>query len=123
MYKQALKLKLRFNTQKGNLSVEDLWDLSLNQLNTIAKNLNRSLKQESEEDFLDEKPEASKIVKLQFDIVLDVLNTKKEEKKAAEMKEENAARKQQLLTLLEKKQLQSLENLSEAELLEKIQAL
>lgn len=28
MFKQASKMKLRFATSKGNLSVEDLWDLS-----------------------------------------------------------------------------------------------
>lgn len=27
MYKQASKMKLRFATSKGNLSVEDLWGL------------------------------------------------------------------------------------------------
>ena len=26
MFKQASKMKLRFATSKGNLSVEDLWD-------------------------------------------------------------------------------------------------
>lgn len=35
MYKQASKMKLRFATSKGNLSVEDLWDLSLPALDRL----------------------------------------------------------------------------------------
>ena len=37
MYKKASKLKLRFQTQKGNLSVEQLWDLSLDDLKIEVK--------------------------------------------------------------------------------------
>jgi hypothetical protein len=36
MYKEAAKQKLRFATNKGNLSVEQLWDLNLTDLDSLA---------------------------------------------------------------------------------------
>lgn len=44
MFEKASRIKLRYSTNRGVLSVEDLWDLSLEQLDPIAINLNKSLK-------------------------------------------------------------------------------
>ncbi|MFA5457111.1 MAG: hypothetical protein WC261_05690, partial [Synergistaceae bacterium] len=52
MFEKATRMKLRIATGKGNLSVEDLWDLNLAQLNEVAKGLNRRVKELGEEDFL-----------------------------------------------------------------------
>ena len=41
LFEKASKMKLRFSTTKGVLSTEDLWDLSLESLDRIAKNLKR----------------------------------------------------------------------------------
>ena len=55
MFEQASRLKLRFTTARGSLSVEDLWDLPLTSttgkpnLDDIAKSLNRELRATSEE--------------------------------------------------------------------------
>jgi hypothetical protein len=79
MYKQASKLKLRFNTTKGILSVEQLWDLSLPQLDDLAVSLESQHKNSKAKSFLATKTSKDKTIKLQFDIVLDILNTKVEE--------------------------------------------
>jgi len=123
MFEKASRLKLRFKTRKGILSTEDLWDLSLAELNEVAKNLNKELKTAEEEDFLNAKSVEDEKVKLAFDVVLHVLNTKKAE--AAERAEaaNKKAEKQKILGILAKKQDASLENLSEDELKKKLEAL
>ncbi len=116
MYQKANRLKLRFNSDKGLLLVEDLWDLPLTQLNKIAKTLNKELKTAEEEDFLEDASSEDKITKLRFDIVIDVLNTKKEENKRKNEATERKAKKEKLLDILSKKQDESLENMSEDDL-------
>ena len=85
MYKEASKLKLRFQTTKGILSVEQLWELSLTELDALAVSLEEEYKNSDGKSFLDKKTEKDKMVKLRFDIVLNVLNTKVEEKKLQNM--------------------------------------
>lgn len=122
-YAKAVRTKLRVATPKGSLTVEDLWDLNLSQLNEIAKGLNRRKKNSEEEDFLKvDKPEDQEI-KLSFDIVLDILQTKQREAQEAEDRKAKLGEKQMLLALLETKKMQGLASLTEEELVAKIRAL
>lgn len=120
MFEKASKMKLRFETTKGSVSTEDLWDFNLTQLNLIAKSLNRKLKESDEEDFLDEKSDEDKIIKLQFDIVLHILEAKKSEKKDKELAIEKKALKEKILEIKARKQENALENLSDEELDKKL---
>ena len=123
MFRKASRTKLRFRTSKGYLSTEDLGDLTLQNLNSLAKSLKKKLREDDEEDFLEEKSEEDTATKLQFDIVLHVLETKKEENKARKDAVGKKAEKQKLMGALEKKQDKSLEDLSEEELIKKIDEL
>jgi hypothetical protein len=123
MYKKAIKLKLRFQTTQGLLSSEDLWDLNLQQLNSLAKSLKKHLKEAEEEDFLEEKSEEDTIAKLQFEIVLDVLETKKTEKKSRLEASEKKIKKEKLLGALARKEDENLEKLTVEELQAKIDEL
>jgi hypothetical protein len=123
MFEKAMRLKLRFETNKGILSTEDLWDLSLNDLNTMAKKLNKKLKLTNEEDFLKKVTKEDEILKLSFDIVIYVLNKKleEEEKRADQLKRE--AKRDKIMEILAKKQDASLESKSEADLLKELEKL
>ena len=44
MFEKAARLKLRFTSPSGVVSVEDLWDLSLTRLNKVAQHVNNELK-------------------------------------------------------------------------------
>lgn len=123
MFDKATRLKLRYQSPKGYVSTEDLWDLSLQNLNTMAKALNKQLKESSEVDFLLEKSEADARIKLQFDIVLHIMDVKKAEQKSREEATARKAEREKIKGILAKKQDDALEKLSEEELRKKLEEL
>lgn len=96
MYKQASQLKLRFQTSVGQLSVEQLWDLSQSQLSNAIKAVKKVLKKNDDDElsFLEDTKEVDVENQLRFDILKDVYMTKKKEteeiRNAAEIKAHNA---------------------------------
>jgi len=78
MFEKASRMKLRFDF-RGSISVEDLWDLSLKELDGIFKNLNKSLKSQSEESLLDVKTPEDDIINLKVDIVKHIVMVKRME--------------------------------------------
>lgn len=111
-FENATRGKVRWSTGKGLLTVEDLWDLSLAQLNSLAKNLNREIKVQSEEDYLNEVSVEDNLTKLKFDIVLEILNTKKAEYKAMQEAAADKAYNNKIMAIIAKKQDEDLENMS-----------
>lgn len=111
-FKLASQQKLRFQTNKGLLSVEQLWDLSLDDLDALAVSLETEHKQSGKKSFLIKTSTKDRTTKLRFDVVLDVLNTKVEEmqavSEAAEIKEHN----KKIITLISEKQDESLKGKS-----------
>ena len=124
MFEKAMRMKLRFKTAQGILSTEDLWDLKLVDLNELAKEFNRKLKDiQNEEDFLKEESAEDSAIKYAFDIVLYILKTKKTEKELLKDKTEKSLMAKKLKEILAKKQDISLENLSEEEIKKKLSEL
>ena len=118
IFEKASRLKLRFASNKGSLSVEDLWDLSLTALDTIAKAVNKSLKEENEESFIGKKSAANAELTLKLDILKSVIATKQEEQERSKNRAEKRAQKEFLEQLLERKRINQLEGMS----IEEIQA-
>jgi len=115
MYKKATQLKLRFETSKGLLSAEQVWDLSRNQLANIIKTLKKKLKQESDDElsFLDDTVnQVDEITQLQFDIVKDIYLTKKAVAEAIQKEAETKAHNQKILEIIKRKQEGQLEEMS-----------
>lgn len=130
MFEQATRLKLRFDSPQGMLSVEDLWDMPLtsirsNQanLNNIAKGISRQLKTESEEDFVNPKSKANETLQLALDIVKHVIQVRQAEAEAARLRIERKEKKEKLLELIAKKQDQALEGKPLEELQEMVASL
>lgn len=111
----ALRNKYRF-PYKGQISVEDLYTLPVEELDKVYKDL-MSLKRKSEGDSLlsDNKPEIQE-VENRIEIVKHIVSLKLEEaeerKKAAEKKE----KRQQILEIMADKQNEELKNMSKEEL-------
>ena len=97
MYKRASKIKLRFLTSRGPLTVEQLWDLPLSELDTLAISLQEGYKKSGKKSFLETKSKKDRELKLAFDIVLDVLNTKVELSTVAAKTAETKAHNQKIL--------------------------
>lgn len=115
-FEKATRLRIRFETSRGNLNVEDLWRLPLAELDKLAIALNKQLKESSEESFIKAKSKDNKLLELRFDIVKHIIETllseDEEKKKAADKR----AKREQLLELIAKKKNQELEGKSLEEL-------
>ncbi len=121
LFEQASRLKLRFESKRGCISTEDLWDLPLSNdhglsLDNLAKGLNRKLKEEAEESFVVPKSKESSILSLQFELVKHVIKVKIEEREAKEQALKKEAKKKKIREILADKEEASLKSLSEDEL-------
>ncbi len=123
-YKKASKLKLRFATKRGNLSVEQLWDLSMAELKVLIKDSYKTVKSlgSSEEEALSflepsvtENSEVEKI-NLKFEILKDIYQTKKSELQDAHTAADRKARREKLAEIIEKKEDEKLNSMSVDEL-------
>lgn len=74
-FKQATREKVRFQTAKGPLSTEQLWSLSIEDLDALAVSLDAEHKQSGKKSFLTKTTAKDKTVKLKFDVVIEVLNS------------------------------------------------
>ena len=129
MFEKAIKQKLRFDSVRGQLTTEDLWDLPLTSrnsfdLDTIAKAVNSKIKEAQEESFVKVRsnPAQDKLT-LQLDILKYIIADKMQE---AETKATTVARQQQrqkLEEVLASKQDDALKGLSVEELQAQINAL
>lgn len=120
MYKKALRTKLRFSTTKGKLTTEDLFDLSLTDLNNLAIALDKKLSETPRKSFISDITPDTQEDELRFNIVKDIITLKLVERNAAQNAKAKAAEKAQLLEILHRKQNEVLESLSVAEIEAKI---
>lgn len=115
LFKVAVKKKYRFN-YKGVLTVEDLWDLSVEDLDKIYKNLKSKLKDASEESLLNtvskEDKELNNKIEIIKVIVADKLAAKEKAQKAQLQKQQN----QRILEIIADKQDAALKEKSLEEL-------
>ena len=111
-FKQATKEKLRFQTNKGLLSAEQLWDLSLADLDNLAVELQEKYEESGKKSFLVKRSVKDKTAKLRFDVVLDVLQTKSDEMEEAKQKAEDKKHNEEIMQLIVEKQKEGLKGKS-----------
>ena len=104
IYKYAAQKGLRFPSDRGSLTVEQLFQLPLKaasnfDLDTVAKAINTKLKAVSEESFVEQtKPDpAREGLAVALEVVKDVIKTKQEENAAALNKIKKAAERKKIL--------------------------
>ena len=122
MFELAVRNKFRFPF-KGSISTEDLWDLSVEDLDSIFKNLNLQIKKSNEESLLGSKTKEDEILDLKIKIIKYIVSVKLAEKEAKIKAKENKEKKQKILAILAAKQEKDLESKSIEELTEMLNEL
>src|SRR6478735_11977577 len=87
MFERATREKFRFKLSNGIVSVEDLWDLKLDdpRLDQLAISLNKEIKVLTEESFIKTKTKKDETLNLKFELVKYIINTKLKEKEEREL--------------------------------------
>ena len=111
IFEYAVRNKIRFPF-KGMISVEDLWDLSLINLDYIYKTLNKQVKQSEEESLLTTKTNIDTELEVQIAIVKHIVSVKLAEQEAREKEAAKKAQKQKIMSIIATKENEALQNSS-----------
>ena len=111
IFEYAVRNKIRFPF-KGMISAEDLWDLSLANLDSIYKTLNKQVKQSEEDSLLVTKTNVDTELEVQIAIVKHIVSVKLEEKEAREKAAAKNAQKQKIMAIIATKEDEALQNSS-----------
>lgn len=115
LFEMACRHKFRF-PYKGQISTEELWDLSATQLDSIFKSLNAQAKKSQEESLLATKSSEDSILDAKIEIVRYVFLEKQAETEATKQMQMARAQKQKILAVLADKEDQELKGKSVDEL-------
>lgn len=123
IFENALKRKLRFESNRGDLTTEQLFDLKLADLDTIAQRVSKGIRDVSE-SFIDAEPSKEKIsLELKLEVLKSIIKTKQEELAYKMNRQKLAERRRKILDALDAKDDKSLEKKSKKELLDELQSL
>ena len=124
MFEKASRLKLRFEYMNGvQLTAEQLWDLPLESnsnkanLYDIARELHACVKSDEDLPFLSSEKKEDAIIKLKFDIVKYIIETRRDEMSKAIKAKENAETKKKILSIIAEQDEASLRSKSKEDLL------
>jgi uncharacterized Zn finger protein len=106
----ASRKKLRFQTTKGEVSVEDLWDLSLETLDSMAVSIDNKTAVQTKSFIAKKAPKTEDTTRLE--ILKFIIETKVAEKMHAAELSAKRAQVQTLKTLREQKQMEALNSKS-----------
>lgn len=115
LFEIATRKKFRFPF-KGLISVEDLWEMSVTDLDSVFKTLNSELKEEKEESLLKTKTLKNKELEMKVEIVKFIVKVKLEEEDIKIKAKERKEKKQKIMEIMAAKQDESLHNMSVEEL-------
>lgn len=129
IFEQASRGKLRFPSSKGELTVEQLWDLPLQSkngfdLDSVAKTVNTELKSMTEESFVSISINpASGVLALKLDVVKHIIAVRLAENEIVRQRTAKLAERAKLLDILADKQDEQLKALSPEEIKKRLEEL
>lgn len=114
---KAARKKFRFYPSKGGeYAFEDLWDLNLQALDDIAISLDEKAQKEGRRSFVKKISATSSNLKDQLELVVFVIETKKEEQEIRQARVKDLQKLETLKGLRDRRKLEELESLSTEEL-------
>lgn len=122
VFLRASREKFRFPSPKGELTTEQLWDLPLQSktgcdLDTVARNISRQLKAQTEESFVTTSNNSlAETLQAQLTLVVFIIETKKKEAADAQTASTRRAERAKLLEILHLRTQQDLMTKSPAEI-------
>lgn len=119
----ATKNKYRWPSAKGQLSVEDLWDLSVEKLDEIYRELNMKLNQAQQASLLKDVSKEDAILADKVAVVMQIVAIKLDAAKKNADAKERASKKARLMNIYEQKQDAALAQLPAEQLLKLINEL
>lgn len=122
MFEVATREKMRFPF-RGLVSVEDLWDLSVTNLDSVFKTLNSQVKKAQEESLLATKSAEDEKLLMQIEIVKHIVTVKQSEAANRVNEKETREKKQKIMEILADKQDTALKNMSEEDLLKMLESM
>ena len=129
IFEQATRAKIRYHSPNGLIGVEDLWDLPLTSntgrinLDDIAGALDAELKSSTRTSFVWQETTKNDRLRLMFDVVIHIINTKISEAKAADQYRLAREKKQKIMAIIEQKSDMRLADSSLEELQAMLEAL
>ncbi|MNQ55358.1 hypothetical protein D3C85_694510 [compost metagenome] len=122
LFELASRQKIRFASSKGDLTVEQLWDLPLSSkvgfdLDSVAREVNSKLKAAGEESFVETRVNLAKArLELAMELVKHIIGVRLAEREANLKSMENKAERARLTEILHSKKDDELKGLSVEEL-------
>lgn len=128
LIEQAVRKKLRFASVRGDLTIEQLFDLPLIaktgcDLQTVATTCNKDLKELGETDFVNVGSPTATTAQLKLDVVKHVIAVKREEMEATQSASARASKRQEILAIIDRKKAAELESKTPEELQAMLNAL
>lgn len=129
IFEQAAKQKLRFQSPIGMLTVEQVYDLQLENarhnidLDRLAVSLDAELASTATKSFVKKTTDRNKVAQLRMDIVLHIIATKVDAKAEADKRATVAAERAKLMDALARAKDAALGAMSEADILKALAAL
>ena len=122
MFEKASKLRLRYKVSNGVIATEDLWELSLKSLDTLAKSVYKEIQETGDISFINESV-GNSLDELRLEIIKHVIQVKLAQRDEAALNAEKQARKQTIMQILADKKDNSLREMSEEELIKALESL
>lgn len=115
IFEVATRNKYRF-PYRGQISVEDMWDLPVTELDKIFKTLNKQVKTSQEESLLETKSKEDEVLETQIEIVRHIVSIKQQEANEKLREKERKVQKQRIMEIMADKQDEALKGKSIDEL-------
>ena len=116
LFEGAVRAKYRFPF-KGQITAEDLWDLSLQDLDRVFKALNTEAKLSQEESLLNTPDKKTETLQRKIEIVKHIVAVRQAETQAVKDAADRKAQKQRIMEIIARKEDEALQSMTKEELM------